>query len=98
VSIDTGWRYNSPRNGDLFTANSHMRRLRVTFDGGGAGSFERDVAVDQQEVVLNVDATARTVRVTALDVYPGTRWADLCISEISIEGQAAPHAEGAPGG
>ncbi len=84
VRILTGYDHVSPNHGDLFAANSHLRRVRLTFDGGHAE--EREVGEDQRTIDIDVDVRARTVRVEALDVYPGTRWADLCISEVSIEG------------
>lgn len=85
LRITTGYDASSPRHGDLFPLNSHLRRVRVTFDGGRA--TERDVAEGQRELVLdNLSVRARTVRIDALTVWPGARWADLCISEVAIEG------------
>jgi len=85
LRITTGYDSNSPRHGDLFPLNSHLRRVRVTFDGGRA--IERDVAEGQRQLVLdNLNVRARTVRIDALAVWPGTRWADLCISEVAIDG------------
>ena len=84
LTITTGWDFPSPRHGDLFPLNSHLRRARVTFDGGSAR--DESVGDDQRTLVINVDVVARVVRLRAIDVYPGTRWSDLCISEFSIEG------------
>jgi hypothetical protein len=92
IRIATGWDTISPRNGDLFPQNSHLRRVRITFDGDHA--IERDVGVDQRIlVVAGLQERVGTVRIEALDVWPGTRWADLCISEITLEGQAAPSSD-----
>ena len=86
VRLTTGWDYTSPRRGDLFPLNSHLRRVRITFDGHRP--VERDVDVDQRSVVVeNLNIRASTVRIAAVDVWRGTRWADLCISEVEILGR-----------
>ena len=84
LRIATGWDYTHPRDGNLFATNSHLRRFRVTFDGGNV--IERDVTPEERHVEILVNVTARTMRILALDVYPGTRWQDLCISEIEVSG------------
>lgn len=87
LRLSTGYDANSPRHGDLFVLNSHLRRVRVTFDGGRA--IERDVAESQRQLVLgDLDIEARTIRIEALSVWPGSQWADLCISEVTVEGVA----------
>ena len=93
LRIATGYDASSARHGDLFPQNSHLRRIRVSFDGGHA--VERDVVEDQRLVVLdNLHVRARTIRFDAIYVWPGTRWADLCLSEITIEGDAPRAGEG----
>ncbi len=88
VRITTGYDYISQRHGDLFAMNSHLRRVRVTFDGGQA--VVRDVAEDQRELVLDgLHARAREIRIEAQRVWPGTRWSDLCLSEVTVEGAYA---------
>ena len=85
VRLTTGWDYTSPRSGDLFPLNSHLRRVRITFDGHRA--VERDVDVEQRVVLVeNLNIRASTLRIEAVDVWRGTRWADLCLSEVSIVG------------
>jgi len=86
VTLATGWDHISPRWGDLFTANSHMRRVRVVFSDGT--SVSRDVAADQRSVVFDgLGRTTSSVRIVADDVYPGARWQDLCVSDVTIEGR-----------
>lgn len=102
VRVTTGWNHTSPRGEDLFTANSHLRRVRLVL--GPNTTFERDVGADQREVIFDgLDAETATVRVEAVSVWPGARWADLCIGEVVIEGEplangpvAAPSAEESP--
>lgn len=87
VRVTTGWNHTSPRGEDLFTANSHLRRVRLVL--GPRTRVERDVGADEREVVFDgLDAETATVRIEAVSVWPGTRWADLCIGEVSIEGEA----------
>ena len=97
LRITTGWDTISPRSGDLFPQNSHLRRVRITFDGGRA--IEREVGVAERILLVGgLRERVGTVRVEALDVWPGTRWADLCISDILIEGTPAPTSGGRPAG
>lgn len=85
IRIATGWDASSARHGDLFPLNSHLRLVQFTTDGG----FSRTVAVaeGQREVVVDhLNLLTQRVRVTAVSVWPGSHWADLCISEGTIEG------------
>ncbi len=87
LRVTTGWDAASPRHGDLFPLNSHFRRIRISFDGNRA--MERDVGEGQRYVdFTGMHERTRTIRITALSVWSGTQWADLCVSEISIEGHA----------
>lgn len=89
IQITTGWDSRSARHGDLFPLNSHLRRVRVSFDGGHR--VERDIGEDERLLVLeNLHVRARTIRIDALSVWPGTHWADLCVSEVVVEG-TSPH-------
>lgn len=96
VTLTTGYDSISQRHGDLFGLNSHLRRVRISFDGGHA--VERDVGEDQRTLVLDgLDVRTRTLRIEAISVWAGTRWADLCISEVTIEGDDARGSHGEPG-
>lgn len=96
VTLTTGFDASSPRHGDLFPLNSHLRRVRISFDGGHA--VERDVAEDQRALVLDgLNVRTRTLRIEALSVWPGSRWADLCISEVNVEGDGPGAAQVGPG-
>lgn len=97
ITLTTGYDSNSRRHGDLFPLNSHLRRVLISFDGGH--TIARDVAEDQRVLVLdNLRVRARMVRFDAIYVWPGTRWEDLCLSEVTIEGDGAGAAQGAPDG
>lgn len=96
VTLTTGYNSISPRHGDLFALNSHLRRVRISF--GGHNAIERDVGEDQRTLVLDgLGVRARTLRIEAVSVWAGTRWADLCISEVTIEGDDLSAARGGPG-
>lgn len=88
VRVTTGWDHTSARGEDLFSVNSHLRRVRLVL--GPSNTVEREVAADQRELVFEgLDVETVTVRIEAVSVWPGSRWADLCISEVVIEGDAA---------
>ncbi len=86
VRITTGWDHTSPRGEDLFTANSHLRRVRLVL--GPNTSVVRNVGAEEREVIFDgLDAETATVRIEAVSVWPGARWADLCVGEVVIEGE-----------
>jgi hypothetical protein len=83
---------------DLFAKNAHVKRLKLSLDGTVVQTI--DVKADQKWLTIpSLDASATTVRFTVDDVYEGTTWQDLCISEIEIYGADAanaPKASAAP--
>ena len=80
IEIDTGYNSVSAKYGDLFEANAHLRKLEISLDGTRRVV---EVAYDQRTVTLEgLDTEATTVRFVALEVYPGKRWEDLCVSEV----------------
>jgi hypothetical protein len=85
VTLTTGWDRVSGHGEDLFTGNSHLRRVSLQVDGRTVGTL--DVAEDDREVTFeHLHAVGSTVRLVAEAVWPGARWSDLCIAEITIEG------------
>ncbi|MBK6533724.1 MAG: hypothetical protein IPF99_30305 [Deltaproteobacteria bacterium] len=85
VTLTTGWDRVSGHGEDLFTGNSHLRRVSFQVDGRTVGT--PDVAEDDREVTFeHLHAVGSTVRLVAEAVWPGARWSDLCIAEITIEG------------
>ncbi len=96
VTLTAGYDSVSPRHGDLFGLNSHLRRVRISFDG--AHAVERDVAEDQRALVVDgLNVQTHSLRIEAVSVWAGTRWADLCISEVTIEGDDARGGHGEAG-
>jgi hypothetical protein len=87
VEMATGWDYVSPKDGDLFAANAHFRRVRLEFSGGA--TVERDVGEGERSVRIEAGGRRTTrLRIVAADVYPGTRWQDLCLSDAKVIGRA----------
>ena len=86
IRIATGYDSVSPRFGDLFSANAHIKRVSVWVDGVRVAT--RDVEADERSVDLDaLDVTGRRVRVVADEVWPGARWQDLSVNEIEIIGE-----------
>ncbi len=86
LRLTTGWDHVDRRRADLFTQRSHLRRVRVVFDGGA--EVVRDVGFGQRELLIaDLAQPTRSVRVEALDVYPGSRASTLALSEVMLSGQ-----------
>ncbi|MFI5296938.1 MAG: NADase-type glycan-binding domain-containing protein [Polyangiales bacterium] len=85
IHLYTGFEHNDKQFGDLWNMNAHLKTVRVVFDGGT--SVTRDIGATEHEITIEgLDVVATTVRFVADDVWPGTKWEDLCISEIDILG------------
>ena len=82
LEIATGYDAVSNQHGDLFHLNAHVRRLRVEVDGRVVRRI--DILESQRQIVLTDLGIGRSVRLVAEQVWPGTRWDDLHISEVSI--------------
>ncbi len=88
IRTATGWNYVSARYGDLFVANSHLRRVSFRFSNGS--TVTRDVASGQREIVIEgLDVVTTSVRIVADSVWDGNRYHDMCISEATFEGEPA---------
>lgn len=83
--MSTGWDHVSARYGDLFFANAHFRAIRLEFEDGR--TVRGVVGHDQRRYTFTgLDHVSSFVRIVAEEVYEGTRFADLCISEVVVEG------------
>ncbi|MBX3272355.1 MAG: hypothetical protein KF729_19000 [Sandaracinaceae bacterium] len=86
IRMTTGYDKIHRRSGDLFPLNAHLRRVRVVFSDGT--ELARDVGPDEREITFDdLSVRAASVRFVADDVWEGTRWQDLSLSEIWIEGE-----------
>ncbi|MEO7092384.1 MAG: hypothetical protein ABI175_03975 [Polyangiales bacterium] len=87
IVVDTGIVRTKPAtagaSGDLFTQNAHAKKLRLQLDG--ADAFTREVAADEASIAWDgIDRSVSKVRVVADAVWPGTKWKDFGITELSL--------------
>ncbi len=76
--------FNFIKNGtDLFTANSSLRSATLTFSDGSRQTCEFDG--DKREYSIPINVRTNWVRLTITDIYPGVKWDDTCISEMSLK-------------
>lgn len=83
VRFTTGFEKTHRVNGDLFPLNAHLRRIRVETD---SGSFVHEIESDEREADLTIGERTTRLRLVVLEVWPGERWQDLCLSEIALFG------------
>lgn len=85
IRLATGWNVTSRHGHDLFVLNAHLRRIRFVFDGGV--TREADVEEGQREITVDVrGVTSSRVRIIAAEVWDGTQYQDLCISDVVVLG------------
>jgi hypothetical protein len=83
------------RNAVRLEENGRVKRLLISFDDGGseeldladpaaAGSAFNN-ASEGEKIVLSAPHTSRTVRLTILEAYSGSRWDDTAITSVSFE-------------
>ena len=95
VRFSPGWDYVSPRSGDLFPANSHIRRADLLVDGRLIRSV--DIGADQRSVtVTGLDVRGSSLRIVAATVWDGRRFHDMSISEVQLVGRRPASAPAAP--
>ncbi len=84
LSIVNGFQLVDPEYGDLYFLNSRPRKVRVCLNGGRCSEYF--IQDQKTSAYLPIDAeNVETIRITILDVYSGSRWAnDLAIGEIEI--------------
>lgn len=91
IHMTTGYAERSQKFGDLFALNAHLKKVTVLVDGRAVRTANIDES--QRDVTFDgLSESGKTVRFVADDVYEGTRWEDLCISEIEIYGVPSPAA------
>ncbi len=70
---------------ELWEANNRLKRVQITLSDGT--SFTEEFEDIKQPMYIDVDGFPRIewFRLTILEVYPGTRWDDTAISEITLD-------------
>lgn len=85
LTVLNGYQKTVQSNGktsDLFTLNSRFRSLRVTTD---AGSWTWDLPDDRTpQTLTRAFGKTSNVRLEVLSVYPGSKYLDLALSEVSF--------------
>jgi hypothetical protein len=80
VAFTPGWDRISPRGLDLFVANARVRRATIVTD---AGRRTVDAAADERMKEVRLDHQTTRVRLVIEEVWPGERWQDLSVGEIT---------------
>jgi len=88
ITVLNGYQKTLPNPGrtpsDLFALNSRVRSWRVTTD---TGSWVWDLADDRAPQTLSKQfGTTSSVRFEVREVYPGSKYLDLAVSEVSFAG------------
>ncbi|MCX7020837.1 MAG: discoidin domain-containing protein, partial [bacterium] len=69
---------------EVWRANGRPSRVRLEFSDGTAVEKALEDAPFAQVIYLDEARTVSWLRLTLLDVYPGERWADTAVSELTI--------------
>lgn len=73
----------------LFRANARPRQIEITAEPRPPVVLELRDSMKVQRVALPPGAAVSTVVLKVLSVYPGTRYQDLCISDLAFGGTLA---------
>ena len=90
VRMTVGFTRNGPE-GDYFTMNRRIKKVRVWHDGVSRG----EVALDPESRALQdvpIDANGGDYRIEIIETVPGTRkdWREVCVSELDVLGRPPP--------
>ena len=70
----------------LYEKNNRVKKLKITADNGQSKEIElTDGILQTQSVVLNFK-DIQSVKIEILEVYEGSKYEDLCISELQFNG------------
>lgn len=73
------------KSSSLYYENSRVKRLGIEFSDGS--SIEKELGdnrMDYQEITLAKPVKSKSIKITILDVYNGSKYSDTCISEVSV--------------
>ena len=84
VTISNGYQKVSKTTGkDLFFQNSRLKKVVILADGRELEQYDIKEDTRTVEIVMPTNTTQK-IRIVAKEVWPGTKWKDLCISEIAF--------------
>ena len=70
----------------LYAANNRVKKLKIDFDDGTLLVAElKDGTMEPQLIQISNQKVVERVRLTILEVYPGSQYHDTCISEIGFQ-------------
>lgn len=80
IDINNGY----AKNTNLFNKNASVKKLKLEFSDGTEIVKELQKTPNTQDITLNRPIRASWMRLTIIDVYPGTKFEDTCISEVRV--------------
>lgn len=86
ITIHNGYTKSEQR----FQDNSRAKKIAIYINGITKdylfGTVTLDDSMQPQEIDLGNVKDVRVVYIRVLSIYPGEKWSDLCISEVSFDG------------
>lgn len=73
-----------------FQKNARARKVTISVDGGPAIPFELKDVSGAQKLALPAPVKARRIRLGVESAYPGTKYADLVLSELRLWDASGP--------
>jgi hypothetical protein len=69
-----------------YCVNNRVKKVKIQFNDGASMVQElKDAVLEPQRIELPEEKTVYSVRMTILEVYPGAKYNDTCISEVEFE-------------
>ena len=87
VEIINGFATMHPQLGDLYFLNNRLQTARIEFEDGAEEISLRDAVKTSQTIKFNKPHISKTAKLIIKGVYPGSKWRDTCISELSFQGK-----------
>ena len=87
LRLTVGHTGKGPKGEDYFTMNPRISKVRVTYYGKPAGTFDLDV--DKRELqTIPLPSLNAPLRIEVLAIKPGSKakWRETCISELEVWG------------
>lgn len=72
------------KNTNLFNKNASVKKIKLEFSDGTEIIKELKNTANTQDITLNRPIRANWMRLTIIDVYPGTKFEDTCLSEVRV--------------
>ncbi len=86
IGIRGGYERVHPQYGDVFSLNNRLRTAELQFSEGTVQEISLDDVKGTQYFDIKPSVAADWVKLTVTGYYPGSKWDDMCISEIELWG------------